>query len=152
MQTDTIIKVPFAAPRTVVPCIGSAVHADNLGSIMAKSKEPIVESYVESDYDRGYREGFNRGVEAAQVYLAGMPKLDFVTSLEHPQLPYASPIERLELSTRAYNCLKREGVHTVRQLMDHTAKDLRNIRNFGTGCLSEVVGKLAAYGYTLRQG
>ena len=40
-------------------------------------------------------------------------------------------VEDLDLSVRSYNCLKRAGIHSVRQLVDFSENDLLNIRNFG---------------------
>ena len=47
-------------------------------------------------------------------------------------------IEELHLSLRAYNCLKRTGIHTVEQLRVLTDEELMRIRGFGIGCLTEV--------------
>lgn len=44
---------------------------------------------------------------------------------------FSLPIEELELTVRSYNCLKREGVHTVGELVARTESDLLDIRNFG---------------------
>ncbi|MDR0888398.1 MAG: DNA-directed RNA polymerase subunit alpha, partial [Coriobacteriales bacterium] len=51
-------------------------------------------------------------------------------------------VEDLNLSVRSYNCLKRAGIHTVRQLLDFSEDDLLNIRNFGTKSIDEVKEKL----------
>ena len=40
-------------------------------------------------------------------------------------------IEELELSVRAYNCLKRANVHTLSDLLQYTADDLLEFKNFG---------------------
>ena len=40
-------------------------------------------------------------------------------------------IDDLDLSVRSFNCLKRAGIHSVRQLLDFSENDLLNIRNFG---------------------
>ena len=54
-------------------------------------------------------------------------------------------IEKLNLSTRTYNCLKRREINTVEQLMRVPDKDLLRIRSFGRECLKEVHEKLAEY-------
>lgn len=61
-----------------------------------------------------------------------------------------NPIEELELGVRAYNCLKRQGVNTVGQLMDCTENDLLNVRNFGAKSIEEVKDKLAELGLGLK--
>lgn len=62
-----------------------------------------------------------------------------------------TPIEELDLSVRSYNCLKREGVATVGELMDKTAQELLEIRNFGQKSVDEVLEKLAELGITLKE-
>ncbi|HIE51746.1 MAG TPA: DNA-directed RNA polymerase subunit alpha [Armatimonadetes bacterium] len=59
-------------------------------------------------------------------------------------------IEELEFSVRTYNCLKKENINTVRELIKFTADDLLGIRNFGRKSLAEVEGKLAERGLSLR--
>ncbi|MBR2522507.1 MAG: DNA-directed RNA polymerase subunit alpha, partial [Coriobacteriales bacterium] len=56
-----------------------------------------------------------------------------------------------ELSVRSYNCLKRAGIHSVRQLIDFSENDLFNIRNFGAKSIEEVKDKLHSMGLTLKQ-
>jgi DNA-directed RNA polymerase subunit alpha len=51
-------------------------------------------------------------------------------------------VEDLDLSVRSYNCLKRAGIHSVRQLVDFSENDLLNIRNFGAKSIEEVKDKL----------
>ncbi len=64
----------------------------------------------------------------------------------------ALPIEELDFSVRSYNCLKREGVATVGDLIQRTEQDLLDIRNFGQKSIDEVKAKLAAMGLGLREG
>ena len=59
------------------------------------------------------------------------------------------PIEDLDLSVRSYNCLKREGVATVGELVQKTEQDLLDIRNFGQKSIEEVKGKLNELGLSL---
>ena len=49
-----------------------------------------------------------------------------------------TPIEDLQLSTRAYNCLKKAGIDTVGELTELTETDLRNVRNLGAKSLDEI--------------
>src|SRR6266581_4524615 len=44
---------------------------------------------------------------------------------------FSMPIEELDLTVRSYNCLKREGIHTVGELVGRSEADLLDIRNFG---------------------
>lgn len=59
------------------------------------------------------------------------------------------PIEDMDLSVRSYNCLKREGVSTVGELVTRTEQDLLDIRNFGQKSIEEVKVKLADMGLAL---
>jgi DNA-directed RNA polymerase subunit alpha len=59
------------------------------------------------------------------------------------------PIEEMDLSVRSYNCLKREGVATVGELVHKTEQDLLDIRNFGQKSIEEVKLKLQEMGLGL---
>jgi DNA-directed RNA polymerase subunit alpha len=61
-----------------------------------------------------------------------------------------TPIEQLDLTVRSYNCLKREGVHTVGELMTRSEADLLDIRNFGQKSIDEVKAKLISLGLSLK--
>ena len=63
----------------------------------------------------------------------------------------AKPIEDMDLTVRSYNCLKREGVTTVGELVQKAEEDLLEIRNFGQKSIDEVKAKLEEMGLTLRQ-
>jgi len=62
----------------------------------------------------------------------------------------ALPIEDLELTVRSYNCLKREGIHTVGELLSRSEADLMDIRNFGSKSIDEVKAKLHSMGMQLK--
>lgn len=61
------------------------------------------------------------------------------------------PIEELELSTRSYNCLKREKIDTLSKLLDQTENDLTSVKNFGKRSINEVKAKLTAMGLSLQE-
>ena len=61
----------------------------------------------------------------------------------------ALPIEDMDLSVRSYNCLKREGVSSVGELVQKTEQDLLDIRNFGQKSIEEVKQKLQEMGLSL---
>ena len=63
---------------------------------------------------------------------------------------FALPIDDLDLTVRSYNCLKREGVHTVGELVWRTESDLLDIRNFGQKSIDEVKVKLHQLGLSLK--
>jgi DNA-directed RNA polymerase subunit alpha len=60
------------------------------------------------------------------------------------------PIEQLDLTVRSYNCLKREGVHTVGELITRSEADLMDVRNFGQKSIDEVHAKLVMLGLKLK--
>ncbi len=60
------------------------------------------------------------------------------------------PIEQLDLTVRSYNCLKRESVHTVGELLGRSEADLMDIRNFGQKSIDEVKAKLQSMGLALK--
>src|ERR671921_379954 len=62
----------------------------------------------------------------------------------------ALPVEDLELTVRSYNCLKREGIHTVGELVSRSEADLLDIRNFGAKSIDEVKAKLHSMGLALK--
>ena len=62
----------------------------------------------------------------------------------------ALPIEDLNMSVRSYNCLKREGIHTVGELVTRSEADLMDIRNFGAKSIDEVKVKLIELGLALK--
>ncbi len=61
-------------------------------------------------------------------------------------------IEDLELSVRAFNCLKRAGINTVKELTDKTSDEMMKVRNLGKKSLDEVIAKLHELGLNLKQG
>jgi DNA-directed RNA polymerase subunit alpha len=63
----------------------------------------------------------------------------------------AQPIEDMDLTVRSYNCLKREGVATVGDLVQKTEEDLLEIRNFGQKSIDEVKAKLDELGLGLKK-
>jgi DNA-directed RNA polymerase subunit alpha len=58
----------------------------------------------------------------------------------------STPIEDLDLTVRSYNCLKREGINTVLELIALSEDQLMNIRNFGSKSVDEVRDKLTELG------
>lgn len=63
---------------------------------------------------------------------------------------YDMPIEDLKFSARSLNCLKREEIYTVGQLVSRTESDLLDIRNFGQVSINEVKVKLHSIGLSLK--
>jgi DNA-directed RNA polymerase subunit alpha len=73
--------------------------------------------------------------------------LDRMPRVVSPEV-YQTPIERLELSPRTLNCLKRAQVNRVGEVLDMSDEDLLKIRNFGDKSLTELHEKLIEHGIT----
>ena len=62
-----------------------------------------------------------------------------------------TPIEEVEFSVRAYNCLKRAGIHTVQDLVNKKESEVTKIRNLGKKSLKEVLDKVAELGLSFKE-
>lgn len=58
-----------------------------------------------------------------------------------------TPIEELDLSVRAFNCLKANEIQTVGQLLQKREEELLALRNFGRKSLDEIKEKLVEKGF-----
>lgn len=59
-------------------------------------------------------------------------------------------VEELELSVRSYNCLKRQGISTLADLLNYSEASLMNIRNFGAKSIEEIKAKLKELNLSLK--
>jgi len=59
-------------------------------------------------------------------------------------------IDELELSVRAYNCLKRAAINNVQDLVNKSEDEMMKIRNLGKKSLKEVIDKIKDMGLTFR--
>lgn len=81
---------------------------------------------------------------------AGTEQVETAAESEIPSRIYDTPIEELELSVRAYNCLKRAGMTRVGEILERLKKgkdEILAIRNFGQKSLDELMERLQAKGY-----
>ncbi len=60
-------------------------------------------------------------------------------------------IEELDMSVRSFNCLKRAGIDTVEDLINHTEEEMMKVRNLGKKSLEEVILKLESLGLELKK-
>ena len=58
--------------------------------------------------------------------------------------------KELDLSVRAYNCLKRDAIHTLQDLTNKTESEMMKIRNLGKKSLKEVIDKVKDMGLKFR--
>nr|AUG32553.1 DNA-directed RNA polymerase alpha subunit [Paulinella longichromatophora] len=95
--------------------------------------------------------------EGANQLIAAFQPFANLTMVEEPSLePEPSteaqiPLEELNLSVRAYNCLKRAQVNSVSDLMGFSYEDLLEIKNFGSKSADEVIEALERIGISLPQ-
>lgn len=77
--------------------------------------------------------------------------LEMVPYAEEPVEPQAPEvrIEELDFSVRTKNCLDRENIQTIGDLVKRTEEDLMALRNFGHKSLNEVKEKLRQFGLSL---
>ena len=59
---------------------------------------------------------------------------------------FAIAIEQLDLSVRAYHCLRRAGINRVADIVGKTEAELREVRNLGKKATEEVIAKVNALG------
>ena len=65
---------------------------------------------------------------------------------------YNTQIEDLQLSVRAYNCLKRTGLMTVGQVLEKSEDELLSLRNFGRKSYDELRERLIELGFLSLEG
>jgi len=155
--TDQIGLIPVDAAYSPVVRVRYGVEATRVGKF--------------TNYDRLIMEIWTDGtvrpehalVEAAKIYrkhlnpfvqlseaLSGVPVVDEVQAIdaaaerrrERVLGLLSEPIERLDLSTRARNCLEVAKVETLEQLVFKTADELLGIKNLGQTVLTEIEKKL----------
>lgn len=88
--------------------------------------------------------------------LTGQPAIATAQTIEETKVvetetvPSTSiTIEELELSVRAYNCLKRASINSMAELLKKSEHDLLNIKNFGKKSSDEVIERLHHFGLDL---
>jgi DNA-directed RNA polymerase subunit alpha len=150
------------------------IHVDSLYSPVRRCAKAVEPCRVgqHTDYDRLVLEVETNGsvsprdavVEAANIINQHMAAFMLLADEEEPvedasifavgneeeNTELDKQIEDLDLSVRSYNCLKRAGIHSVRQLVEFSENDLLNIRNFGVKSIEEVKDKLEAMGLGLK--
>lgn len=74
-----------------------------------------------------------------------------IEKLEDPkQRALETSVEDLDLSVRAYNCLKRAGINNVQDLINKSEDEMMKIRNLGKKSLKEVIEKIKDMGLSFR--
>lgn len=84
--------------------------------------------------------------------ITGQPAIAPLPQVEEKVAEEETPsmtIEELELSVRAYNCLKRASINSMAELLKKSEHDLLNIKNFGKKSSDEVIERLHHFGLDL---
>ncbi len=80
---------------------------------------------------------------------AGVEKTSIALSI--PADVYNTPVERLELSARTLNCLKRAHINRVGEVLEKDKSELLKIRNFGEKSLAELYNRLEEMGFVPKE-
>ena len=79
-----------------------------------------------------------------------VPIIEPVAEAETSEKKLDMSIEEMDLTVRAYNCLKRAGINTVAELVQRNKEDMIKVRNLGRKSLEEVEEKLTNMGLKLQ--
>lgn len=96
-----------------------------------------------TEYTRGYNDGWHDKAKS-DSYRA------FPDDIRSANLEDVT-IDRLDLSVRSYNCLKRSGVATLADILNMTESQLRSVRNLGRKSYDEIIRIVSALGYSLKE-
>ncbi len=105
------------------------------------------------------QEALNEAASILMVQLDYIDNPDFTESVkglmkqknEDPKIKLLkSTIDDLELSVRAYNCLKRSNIYSVQDLVNKTETEMSKIRNLGKKSLKEVIEKVKEMGLSFK--
>lgn len=66
------------------------------------------------------------------------------------EISYSLPLDEVGFSVRTYNCLKRGGYNTIKDICNATELDVMQIRNLGRRSLQEIRDKLLSYGLSFK--
>ena len=95
---------------------------------------------------QSYISMFMLGVEETIVAVEAAPE-----SVEEGNKWMETAIEDVDFSVRTFNCLKKESINTLGELIKHSEPELLAIRNFGRRSLEEVIEKLAQFELALAE-
>ncbi len=164
--------VPFTKNKTENDVIGE-IPIDSIFSPVVKCNYEVTDTRVgnELNYDKltlevetdGSIDAEDAVAKAANILIGcletfrNLAKTPFATTESSEEdtegdLPAVDPInfdevpiDELELSVRAFNCLKRAEIHALSQLLDKTEDELAHTRNLGKKSVEEIKNKLGLY-------
>ena len=144
LQIDAVFmpvhRVNFTIDETAVAEGGSARERLRMEVVTDGSITP----------DDAIAQSANQLIELFQP-LATVTMVEEVPAEPEPTAEAQIPLEELNLSVRAYNCLKRAQVNSVSDLMGFSYEDLLEIKNFGSKSADEVIEALERIGIQIPQ-
>jgi len=144
LQIDAVFmpinRVNFTIDETAVAEGGSTRERLKMELVTDGSTSP----------DDALAEAANQLIELFQP-LATVSMVEEVPEEPEPAAEAQIPLEELNLSVRAYNCLKRAQVNSVSDLMGFSYEDLLEIKNFGSKSADEVIEALERIGISIPQ-
>ena len=146
------------------PCTVTGADLDIPTEFTLVNPEHVIATVADGgQLDMTVRIGVGRASNIINQYMGAFLSLSDVVDEEEGEIPSIfapegqesnaeldKQIEDLDLSVRSYNCLKRAGIHSVRQLVEFSENDLLNIRNFGAKSIEEVKDKLISMDLNLK--
>ena len=135
-----ITRVNFTIDETAVAEGGSTRERLKMELVTDGSTSP----------DDALAEAANHLIELFQP-LATVSMVEEIPEEPEPAAEAQIPLEELNLSVRAYNCLKRAQVNSVSDLMGFSYEDLLEIKNFGSKSADEVIEALERIGISIPQ-
>ncbi len=78
---------------------------------------------------------------------------DYMSDVAHEDehTLFDKSIDELDLSVRSYNCLRRAGITTLRELSNRTEDEMINIKNLGRKSYKQIEEKIKEYGLTFKK-
>ncbi len=144
LQIDAVFmpinRVNFTIDETAVAEGGSTRERLKMELVTDGSTSP----------DDALAEAANQLIELFQP-LATVSMVEEIPEEPEPAAEAQIPLEELNLSVRAYNCLKRAQVNSVSDLMGFSYEDLLEIKNFGSKSADEVIEALERIGISIPQ-
>ena len=144
LQIDAVFmpinRVNFTIDETAVAEGGSTRERLKMELVTDGSTSP----------DDALAEAANQLIQLFQP-LATVSMVEEIPEEPEPAAEAQIPLEELNLSVRAYNCLKRAQVNSVSDLMGFSYEDLLEIKNFGSKSADEVIEALERIGISIPQ-
>lgn len=137
-EDEYVFTIDFIAPSNRVP---KAMPDDIPKEKVNKFQNPN-QSYINNKSSTVYTQGFRKS-----NYTKGYTELAKPSTINSPNL---MPIESLQLSQRAYNCLKRARINTAGDIANQTNTALLKVRNIGRREVEEAINKIKLLGLDIK--